>query len=58
MYNFFQKIGNGILWLFEVNAYRKTERELSRLTNRELADIGINRSMIRSVSREAHYDNR
>lgn len=33
--------------------YRQTVRELRALSNRELADIGLNRSMIRSVAREA-----
>jgi len=33
--------------------YNQTFNELSSLTNAELADIGINRSMIKSVAREA-----
>lgn len=39
-------------------AYRLTVKELSALTDRELSDIGINRSMIHSVAMETHYDNR
>jgi len=34
-------------------AYRSTFNELSRLSNHELADLGLNRSMIRSVALEA-----
>jgi uncharacterized protein YjiS (DUF1127 family) len=33
--------------------YRETVSELSRLTNRELADLGINRTDIRYVARKA-----
>lgn len=33
--------------------YRTTKNELSSLTNRELADIGINRSMINRLAMEA-----
>lgn len=33
--------------------YRTTLSELSSLTNRELADIGINRSMIQRLAMEA-----
>lgn len=36
---------------------RKTVRELSALSTRELDDLGINRSMIRSVAIEAAYNN-
>ena len=34
-------------------AYRSTVHELSTLSNHELADLGLNRSMIRSVALEA-----
>ena len=34
-------------------AYRSTIRELSRLSNHELADLGLSCSMIRSVALEA-----
>ncbi|KQI69455.1 protein of unknown function [Loktanella sp. DSM 29012] len=37
--------------------YRNTVNELSALTNRELADLGISRSMIRSIATEAAYGN-
>jgi len=33
--------------------YRQTVSELSRLSNRELADLGINRGEIRAVARRA-----
>ena len=36
--------------------YLKTVEELSRLSSRELADLGINRSEIRRVARDAVYD--
>lgn len=35
--------------------YRQTVRELSALTARELDDLGISRSMIRSLAQEAAY---
>lgn len=33
--------------------YNETMRELNALTNKELADIGLNRSMIKSVALDA-----
>ena len=33
--------------------YRETKNELSRLTQRELADLGINRADINQVARKA-----
>lgn len=33
--------------------YRDTVNELSRLSNRELADLGINRGEIQAVARKA-----
>ncbi len=36
---------------------RKTIRELSALSTRELDDLGIHRSMIKSVAYEAAYRN-
>ncbi|WP_371157076.1 DUF1127 domain-containing protein [Jannaschia sp. 2305UL9-9] len=35
--------------------YRQTVNELSDLSNRELADLGLSRSMIRSIALEAAY---
>lgn len=35
--------------------YRQTLRELNALTNRDLEDLGINRSMIRAIANEAAY---
>lgn len=36
--------------------YRRTVRELSALSNRDLADLGISRSAIRSLAHEAAYN--
>lgn len=35
--------------------FRQTRRELNALTERELADLGIARSMITRIAREAAY---
>lgn len=35
--------------------FRQTLKELNALTNRELADLGISRSMITRVAQEAAY---
>jgi len=35
--------------------FRRTVSELTALSDRELADLGINRSMIRSIATEAAY---
>lgn len=37
--------------------YRQTVKELNGLTDRELKDISITRSMIHSIAMETHYDN-
>ena len=37
--------------------YRKTLIELSELTTRELADLGLHRSMLKRVAYEAAYKN-
>lgn len=37
--------------------YRKTLNELASLSNRDLADMGLCRSQIRSVAYEYAYDN-
>lgn len=39
-------------------AYKSTFRELNRLTDAELRDIGINRGMIQSIAMEVYYDAR
>ncbi|MDD9978446.1 MAG: DUF1127 domain-containing protein [Boseongicola sp.] len=36
--------------------YRQTVEELERLTDRELTDLNISRSMIRSIAYRAAYD--
>ena len=35
--------------------FKQTVRELSTLSNRELADLGLSRSMIKSIAYEAAY---
>ena len=35
---------------------KRTINELSRLSDRELSDLGFNRSMIISIARETSYD--
>ncbi|MFV0512804.1 MAG: DUF1127 domain-containing protein [Jhaorihella sp.] len=35
--------------------YRRTLAELSQLDNRQLADLGLNRSMLQSTARRAVY---
>lgn len=35
--------------------YRQTVRELNALSDRELADLGINRAMIRGIAHEAAW---
>jgi uncharacterized protein YjiS (DUF1127 family) len=39
-------------------AYRETVAELSRLSDAELRDIGLNRGDIHSIAMETHFDNR
>lgn len=38
--------------------FAKTVNELSRLSDKELRDIGITRGDIYSIAMETHYDNR
>lgn len=55
---------NGLVSLFEAaktrfarhRLYRQTVNELSALSNRELADLGLRRSMIRSLALQAVED--
>lgn len=35
--------------------YRRTLNELSALSSRDLADLGVNRSMLRSIAHQAAY---
>jgi uncharacterized protein YjiS (DUF1127 family) len=56
--DFFQKVARMIVRAFEQSSYRKTVRELEKLSDKELNDIGLNRSMIRSIAYENHFDNR
>jgi uncharacterized protein YjiS (DUF1127 family) len=37
--------------------YNKTFEDLNRLSDRELKDIGVNRSEIHKVALESYYDN-
>ena len=39
------------------NVYRSTLRELSQLNDRDLAELGLDRSMIRNVAMQAAYGN-
>lgn len=43
------------LHLKQRNVYRQTVRELSSLSDRGLADLGLSRSMIKGVARQAAY---
>ncbi|WP_390633655.1 DUF1127 domain-containing protein [Oryzibacter oryziterrae] len=46
-------LGTVVNKLRSYRKYQETYRELSRLTSRELADLGISRSEISSVARKA-----
>ncbi len=39
----------------QYRTYRRTVNELTSLSDRELADLGINRSMIGSIATDAAY---
>ena len=41
--------------LADYRVYRATVQELSQLTDRELADLGIHRSSINGIARESVY---
>lgn len=56
--------GNGAIATFVANirdnmarraVYRQTLRELNELSNRDLADLGLNRGAVRSVAYEAAW---
>ena len=40
------------------SVYRSTYNELSRMTNEELRDIGLDRSIIEEVARDSAYGRR
>lgn len=51
-------------WISELNTkfaryrlYRQTMAELSELSGRELADLGMHRSMIKRIAYQAAYEN-
>ena len=44
--------------LAQHKAYKETVAELSKLTDKELRDIGLSRGDIHSIAMETHYDNR
>jgi uncharacterized protein YjiS (DUF1127 family) len=41
--------------LADYRLYRSTVAELSQLTDRDLADLGIHRSMVNEIARQAVY---
>ncbi|MCA8881621.1 MAG: DUF1127 domain-containing protein [Rhodobacteraceae bacterium] len=41
------------IWRKRADAYRATVRELSAITDRELADIGLHRANIQDVAQDA-----
>ena len=47
----------GLTQRFErYRTYRQTLEELSELSDRELSDLGLSRSMLRSIAYRAAYD--
>ncbi|MGI3170761.1 DUF1127 domain-containing protein [Pseudooceanicola sp. C21-150M6] len=55
---FFTRIVTGLSERYAQNkAYRKVVAELSALNDRELRDLGLHRSMIRSLAYEEAYRN-
>jgi uncharacterized protein YjiS (DUF1127 family) len=42
-------------WYRQRSMFKQTYRELSTMTNHELADLGIDRTMITRISLEAVY---
>lgn len=55
VFDWFKRLDKSLSRYWEIN---RTIKELSALSDRELYDIGINRSMIRSIAMEIHFDNR
>ncbi len=52
--------GNGLFarasaWFADYKLYRRTVEELSQLSDRELADLGISRLSIGDIARESVY---
>lgn len=65
--NFWQRIKNAIETsalkraqeeLFKYSAYRDTYTELNRLSDRELADIGLSRGDIHELALKSFFDKR
>tara|TARA_Y100000815_G_scaffold252564_1_gene256897 strand:- start:299 stop:514 length:216 start_codon:yes stop_codon:yes gene_type:complete len=53
-FSFFSRIADGLRAITaRSRLYARTTRELSELSDRELADIGISRGEIRHVARQA-----
>ena len=54
-----ERVVNGVKGFFKGDerraVYRQTVRELEALSARDLADLGIHRSMIETVAHEAAY---
>jgi len=55
---FFSRLMAGLTTRYtQYAAYRKCIAELASLSDRELRDLGLHRSMIRSLAHEAAYRN-
>ncbi|WGI22968.1 DUF1127 domain-containing protein [Amylibacter sp. IMCC11727] len=53
--NLFTPVFSAIEAAVQYRAYRKTVSELNNLSSKELDDLGLNRSAIKSVAMEAVY---
>ncbi len=49
-------VGDITLRVQRYKTYRRTLEELEALSEREMADLGISRSMIRAIAYKAAYD--
>ena len=49
-------VGDITLRVQRYKTYRRTLEELEMLSDRELADLGISRSMLRAIAYKAAYD--